>query len=178
MKPFYDPGVYRCKVQEQAWGKSGKDRNGNEQLVLKVLVVDKIEQWYDDAGQLQQEPASVRNSYERTIFLTFTTNNVEYIVAKLRHAGFSGTEFTELNLVGADVFCVCAHDSYQGQEREKWDLALPPRESKPLENDDNVARKVNALFGRALKENGSSTPIPKPPPVAASVSPADDDIPF
>lgn len=178
MAPFYEPGKYRVLVLEQAWDKA---KSGAEQLVFKIRVNAKIEDANDGTGETFD--AALAHNYERRIFLTFTENSIDYIVKKLRYAGFSGASFEELNLTGSELVAECQHDTRDGKTGEKWDLPWASA-SAPLKTDANIARKVNTLFGRALKGTGGAAATTAPPqrPLAGVAVTAgggdDDDIPF
>lgn len=148
MAPFYEPGKYRVLVLEQAWDKA---QSGADQLVLKFRVNAKIE----DDGSGETYEAVLSHNYERRIFLTFTENSIDYIVKKLRYAGFTGSSFEELSLAGAELVAECKHEARDNQQREKWDLPWAMA-SAPLKSDSSIARKVNTLFGRALKSGASA----------------------
>ena len=47
----------------------------------------------------------------------------------------------------------CDHEEYQGKLKERWSLAMPRGESKPVA-DDEIA-KLDSMFGDRLKEMAS-----------------------
>lgn len=157
--PFYEKGLYVCRVVQQGHGTS---KNGNPMILLGIephyLVL------HNPDGSEELELTTQR--YERTVRLVVATDDQkDYALLKLRHAGFVGTSFSELNLIGADVRCQCDHQPGQGEHAdrvyEQWDLQLPPRERQELEPlDKAAARKLDALFGRRLKAGGSQ-PAPR-----------------
>lgn len=171
MKPFYAPGRYNLTVIDQAWMES---RNGSDMLALKTRVESQVVEEYQD-GELVHREALVSQNYPRTIYIVFSQNNAEYAIAKLRHAGFTGRTFDELNLVGNKVIGVCTEGTYKNEPSEQWDLALPPRDGGPsLESKPGVTRKLNAMFGKLLND-GVSTPKPA---TGAAAPNSNDPIPF
>lgn len=178
MAPFYARGKYRCTVLEQAWDES---KSGNDMLVLRVKVNAAVLDRFNDAGDPDEEP--VPQSYTRTIRLTLTSNSIEMALKKLRHAGFNGSSFDDLQLVGKDVIAACDEETYENKLKERWDLALPPLTGSegraPLASKPGITRKLNALFGKQLRGDGTSSPrATAPATVTAGGGALDDDIPF
>lgn len=161
--PHYDKGRYLAEVVELGFQVAS---SGNPMIVLSVKPYAKIEG--QGEGETFDEVADI---YHRTIRLAVIDKTQDMVLAKLRYAGFQGTDFTELNLIGAVVRCTCNHDEYEGKQVEKWDLALPPRERQPVKNEPNLALKLNALFGKKLQSQDTR-------PHAETVYSPPGDIPF
>lgn len=151
MSVFYDEGFYVCRVTQQGHGES---KAGNPMITIGVEPTHVISKGPDGAEEL----CPVTQAYERTVRLVIANDEQkEYALLKLRYAGFVGDSFSKLNLVGEDVRCECKHQDgtgdHAGKTFENWDLMLPPRERTELiPIDGAAARKLDALFGRRLKE--------------------------
>jgi hypothetical protein len=156
--PFYQPGNYVCRVKQQG---SGESKAGNQMIIFEVEPTSKITQ--DSTGTDVLE--ACEQSYGRAIRLTLANDDQkEYALLKLRYAGFTGDSFSKLNLVDTDVRCVCDHKPGTGEHSDKtfenWDLMLPPRTGVALQPLDNAAtRKLDALFGRKLKDGATKQPV-------------------
>lgn len=176
MAVHYQEGQYLAVVKQQGFQESS---NGNPMI---VLVVKPYVQFIYPNGV--EEEDNIQDGYERTIRLVVTDNTKDFVLDKLRAAGFDGSSFRELELQGKSVRCRCSHDVNGDKEYESWDLVFT-RESKPVEPlDSAAARKLDAMFGSALKK----TPKPidtsnmKPSHAAAVAAQAplgtEDEVPF
>lgn len=184
----YERGIYQCQVMEHGWqqAKSGKDM-----LVFQVRPDYRI--LTDDAGneELEQVYDDPRGP-ERTLRIVIDPTNenmMDFALKKLRACGFEGTSFADLNLVGRDIRAICEEGEYNGRPKEDWDFYLPFRQSEIKPLDSAMSRKLDALFGRKLKETAAEKPKPQPaapsqPPTngepAETVPPnvPDDEVPF
>ena len=179
----YGDGKYHAQVMDVALGES---KNGNPQIVIKAKIISGLQ--LDSEGN--EQAISVSAQYDRTIYLTVTDKSKEMVLAKLRWAGWVGDKFETIahDLMGKGVRATCkieksqsSNEKYAGQDSEKWDLELPPLESKPLENHPAVAKKLNALFGKMLKDKPtgelSATPAAAALPAHGEPPPADE-VPF
>lgn len=172
--PFYDPGTYVCRVTQQGFGEAKS--TGNPMILIGIQPTSRILQAPDGVEELE----ACDQHYDRTVRLVIANDDQkEYAMLKLRNAGFLGDSFSQLNLEGADVRCECKHQNgtgeHAGKTFEQWDLQLPPRERTPMQPLDKTAtRKLDALFGKRLKEGA------RKPDVAAVASQAsdNDDVPF
>lgn len=166
--PFYAPGIYVCRVTQQGFGEAKS--SGNPMILIAVEPTHQVRNDPDGAEYLD----AVGQSYERTLRLVIANDDQkEYAMLKLRHAGFVGDSFAQLNLVDSDVRCKCEHKEgtgdHAGKTFEQWDLLLPPRDRVALQPlDKGAARKLDALFGKRLKEGA------KKPAAAAVASQSDD----
>ena len=182
--PFYSAGNYHVQIIDVALGESKTREDGgggNPQIVMKVKVISELT--IDSAGE--EQAVGIAAQYDRTIYLTVTDKSKEMVLAKLRLAGWTGDHFETVaaELLGHGCRANCKIESgkggkYDGQQVEKWDLELPPLESKPLENKPAVAKKLNALFGKMLKEKPTTATKPEAVPVVVGEQPPNDEIPF
>jgi hypothetical protein len=160
MAMHYQPGTYICEVLEQALVKAS---TGKPMFVFKVRVQSKVTMNHESGEELIEPQME---TYERTVRIVVNPNNpdsLEYAMKKLRHAGFTGTQFEQLNLTGARVRCKCEEGEYKGQPSENWDFELPGRSSsEPLENDPALNKTLNALFDRQLREPQAEKPAETP----------------
>jgi len=159
----YAEGDYVGECLETALSES---KSGKPMIVLKMQV-----QEYLPGGD--NPPIPEDRQYERTLYLVVDPDSEErreWVMKKLRHAGWTGTKFETLenDLTGKCFALRCTHQEnkqqgskYFGQMQEQWDLALPERESKPLQSKPALAKTLNALFGKTLKDTA-----PKPTPAA------------
>lgn len=188
----YERGEYVVRITEQGWTKTKAKEL--PMLVFQCLPVRYVVK--DEEGNEQfEEVYADANFPERTLRVVIDSENdkgMDYAMKKLRYAGFTGDSFTDLNLVGIECRATCEHGQYDGKDTENWELCLPPleRTSKPIDNA--VARRLDALFGKRLKD-GAVTPAAKPEPSRspepqsqpqqtvpddAGEPPFDDDVPF
>lgn len=182
--PFYAPGNYFGAIEEIGFDTS---KSGKDMIVVIVTVTDELPPGkydYDDAFP-------VANQYRRTIRMTIGDDrSLDYIMAKLRNAGWTGTSFAQIKeAIGNRCQLKCEHEEYQNSLSEQWDLMLPPR-NVSVEAAPDVAMKLDALFDRRLREQQAATaPAPaqrssnsgepdygNPPP--AGPNGKNDDIPF
>lgn len=183
MSVFYQQGRYRGRVTKQAMGETSK---GNPQFVLTFLVIGVYEG--DDLETCSQ-------SYERSVFRVINENTIKYVLEDLKQLGYTRDSFKFLdpsatnfhNFAGEEYDFVCDHETYEGKDREKWQLARDGSgfEVKPLASDK--MRKLDALFGKGLR---ASAPLASAPRGRAQSSaavaeddgppntPIDDDVPF
>ncbi len=173
---FYQPGRYQCVVTEQGFQES---KNGKPMIVFKVRVAGVVTEIVGANGEVVQNVSLVNQEYTRTVRLVIVEDkpeSLDYAMLKLRHAGFKGATLEELDMVGETIICECSAGEYQGQPSEDWNLPLPDQGGGPLQNDPNLARRMNAIFGRRLSVDQGAAPVAAPAaPAAASDS---DEIPF
>ncbi len=172
MKPHYEPGLYACDVISQAFSES---TGGHPQIELQFYVSARIENRAGADGVIRPVEVPVSERYARRLWLVVTPDGMDYVWKKLQHAGFTGQRFQDLDLEGARLPCQCKHETRKdGNLGERWDLPLPPREVAELKHDPSIANKLNALFGKQLRDQPASAARPAPAPAAGG----DDDIPF
>jgi len=179
MGVFYSEGDYSCIVKSQGieQSKTGKDMIVFEFRPEAILSRDEEGNDYLDG--------SIRADYDRTARIVLDPTNekmMEMNMKKLRYAGFKGATFADLDFVGKPVMFRCKYGSYNGKEVEQWEMPLPDRASqmKPLESKDR--RKLDALFGKHLKEGAKPKSDPKPKQETVPADDGDDEgdekIPF
>lgn len=134
---------------------------------------------------------------ERTVYLYLTDKALEMTSEILAHLGYDKDSLRWLdpkrdgyfNFVGKKCDLWCKHEEYQGEVREKWSISMPFAEATPL--DDKELRRLDALFGKAMKGkvkpsgNGILPGVPPEQRAAAGVGrpdptkpPTEDEIPF
>lgn len=176
MAAYYEPGTYLCEVLAQGFEES-KTVPPKPMLVFNIRVMSKITK--DPEGNDDYEPCI--ENYERSVRLVLGGKDPEkmkdFAMRKLRYAGFDGDNFSDFALVGHEVRCQCKESEYKGSTSEQWDFALPPSESNPPKPLDNAAaRKLNALFGKLLKDGAKTKEtVPSTQPVGDV---PDDEVPF
>jgi len=179
-QPEYKEGNYVAKVVDQAFTET---REKKKPMIVQRVTINNL---LVDAGTKFEELQNLANHYERKIHLVINHDSdkaMEFLLKKLRYAGFEKPSFRDFNLAGSTVRCTCSHD-LSSEYPENWDLMLPPRESTPLVHDPKLSKKMDALFGKALKEpitNSAESPIEtdvEPPREDAPILPPDDEVPF
>jgi hypothetical protein len=159
----YVRGAYKAEVIAQGLGTS---KAGNPQFWIQAKILESID-----------DPTLVVEQYDRTIFWSITEGTIEFVCEKLERLGFKGDSFRLLDpnvpnhhsFVGQVVDLFCKLETYDGKEREKWDLSRGvlsgPPNVEPL--GDAAARQLDALFGRKLKERTRGAAV-KPQGVPAA----------
>lgn len=160
MPAYYDRGKYRVKVVDQKLGENSKG-NPEIQLVVQPLGI------YAADGQV----STMHFPYTRTIFLVLTEGTIGtadqpgWVLLTLQYMGFNGKSFGDLDgswkCVGNEYDAICAHEEYEGKEREKWSIHRPASAGqgvahKPLEKKG--LRALDAKFGKVLKAVVNNTP--------------------
>jgi hypothetical protein len=87
-----------------------------------------------------------------------------YSLKKLRHAGWQGGGMVGMDLTGNTAELVSKEEEYQGQIREKWDLAFPPREETQV--SDSAALAIDAILQSApidISQAAQAAPVPTAP---------------
>lgn len=196
-KVYYEMGRYWGRVTHQ---KLGKTKNGNPQLVISFLVLGKINAM-DPEGDL----LAVSQQYERTVFRVITENTIEWVEQDLDKLGWTGTDWSQfdetnphcVSFVGTELAFSCKHEPHfeTKEPREVWSVSQesPGMAVTPLEPSE--LRKLNTMFGKALKERKPPSPkaeSPRKSPEPTSATPpktltpdevkaelaAADDVPF
>lgn len=182
MTTFYQPGRYWGKITEQAIGKTS---NGNPQIVLRFLVLGRI-----NPANPEGDLLPVESQMERTFYRVITEKTIDFVMQDLETLGFSGTSFSQLDpnhessqdLTGKELEWSCSHESYQDDMKERWHLARSGVVVQPLESKE--LRKLDAMFGKQLKAGASKKPNDKPQDESGRKVPEpvneteSDDIPF
>jgi len=189
MSGFYQEVPHVCRVTEQGWTET-KKLPKRPMIILKVRPTHEIRK--DPAGgdELHQITSGEYDEYVRVLVDASSEVVMDLALKKLRYAGFMGDSFADLNLVGADVRCNNTHRPYNGVVRDGFELMLPPHDGEFQPMDAKVARTLDTLFGRRLKEKITNGPAEqatdtnrKRQAVPANdglpdTPPTDDEIPF
>jgi len=171
MAQFYGEGAYIGKVNAQGFGESKEKKTPFFFLNVQVEA-------YEDGSPVEK-------SYERTVECYLTDKTLEMFTEILKALGYEWRNgFGDIdpsnpqhhNFVGQEVALWCKHDG----DYEKWQISRPPG-GKQIEQLDSVAvRKLDNLFGKAMK-GGSTTSAPRPA-AARQAAPAfqadSSDVPF
>jgi hypothetical protein len=192
----YNEGLYLCEITTTALqlSKGGKQRADGTvtqpapMIVIRFKVLERIDTTRPDRPYIP-----VDAQYERTVYMLVPEKpeDQDKLVARLRYAGWTGMRFEELETLEtkhAQFWVKHKDGEYNGKAtvNEEWSLALPQRESKPLNDDPRLAKKLNALLGGKLKAAMPVAPQPHWAPEPETVPPAgepftpneDDDVPF
>jgi hypothetical protein len=148
----YAKARYSAEILEQGFERS--PAKGTPFFFLKVRILSR----YDDQGQLQDCP-----QYERE-YRQYLVSEVSFNILKgaLKTLGYEVNSLLELdpgspdhvNLVGRKIDMICDLETYQGRQRERWDI---PRVREKL--DLEGLRALDDKFGRLLgggKEEGKA----------------------
>ena len=179
MAIVFSQGVYTGVVKEAVLTESS---TGTPTVAVKFTVTH-----FGDG-----EKEAVPRELDRTAYHYITEKSVEFTAKALRSLGYEGDNFRGLEepgcLVGVDGLFYCKHEVYNGEEKEKWSIASGGGESEIKPLDQAKARKLDALFGKALasapKRVGtppapSRASVPKStPPETGDWQPTDDSVPF
>lgn len=180
--PFYPVGAYTGRVVRQSLGVS---KNDKPQFTLTCQIIEGVDQF----GSVYP----VEQSYERTIYIYFSDSpkGMEIVLKQLAVLGFDKTSLKFLSpdtpgfvdFTGQDVPLYCKHEEYEGEEREKWSISTPRDTPATKPVDSSAIRKLDALYGKGLKEIAAgkkpSEPVKQPAGVRDGFEvPPGDDIPF
>ena len=113
-----EAGKYLVEVMDHGWFKSDRrERHPTIAIQFKTLFM------YNDAGE--PEPCL---EVVRTFYQAFTEEDREVGLYNMKAVGFVHEDLAKFNpeeegapnLIGNKFEIVCAHDSYEGDVREKW----------------------------------------------------------
>lgn len=182
--PYYQRGDYKFRVSEQGFSET---ESGTAYFFLRGVPILHIVEGVEYACERQ---------FEREITLYLSDAAVDYAVEKLRHLGWQGDKFSELDpmspnavtWIGQEIDVYCKHEPGRKDKNalfESWQLPWsdkkPDGSAKPPKpkSDARVASKLDAMFGRKLKESSTKPSAPKPPPPRVNNAPmVGDEIPF
>lgn len=178
---MYAQGIYLGTLKEQGITES------KEKKTPQVYTKWTIQQHFNGT-----EFVPCDECWDRSIFWAVTPKTVDFVIEKLERLGFTGTGFECFSpespnfqdLSGVEAKLVCSHDLYQGEPRERWELARDGQKVEQAGGD--VLDKLNSMFGRKLSEkfgakrqtvsNGVSASQARKAVTAAAKG--DEDIPF
>lgn len=175
--PFYEVGRYRARLG----GHAVVEKPAGPQLVLKFRILGV----YDNTGQVVD-----CTGYERTFYRVMNDNTMKFAVDELKALGFSAAKFADLDPSSEDAF------SFDGLEVDMWCSHRPDKDGNVRENwapakqggsseiegkrvEKSALRKLDSMFGKALK--GNQPPARREPQPAAALAQqgvSDDDVPF
>jgi len=176
-KTQLQPGLYQANIVSQQMGET---KTGKPQFILTVSVTARV---------ISDSQVSPIESVDRTIYMVITDNTVPYVVRDLRSIGFRSDSWAMLdpdipgyhNFNSVTLTVNCEHSVWKDKKNEKWSI-YSERETKKLPPDG--IRKLDAMFGRALKEppqTATQAPVAAPEvaevAAVAAVAPSGD-VPF
>lgn len=154
---YYEPGIYDCQIMGQGFDESSQKKTPFFWINVSVNA-DGFE------------------SYDREVRMYLTDGTIERALARLKQLGWDGSSFKSLEpggncqLAGTIVTLECKHeDGY-----ERWDFPAPAGGGSS-EHQDGVARKLDALFGKAL---GKTKPTETVDEMIANAGDEKDAVPF
>lgn len=145
----YQQGLYVCEVVEVA---DTTSQAGNDVSAFKVRPTHRV---------VDDELLGVDDSWERTIWLTWTEKAAPISYDKLRQAGLIGDDYHAL--VGQSIRCRCTHEPDRrdpnGDLQERWDF----ESQREIEHDPAVHDRIRQRLGRlAAKDEPPRTPQDNP----------------
>ena len=165
MTAFYQPGIYECIVQSQGFGESKEKKTPYFFLAFSPV---------------KHNGREVESPYERELKMWLTDKTVERAIGQLRGLGWGGSSFADLepgghSFRGVNLTLTCTHnaDGY-----EDWELPAPS--SGTSQQTPGVTKRLDALFGRELKNGAGTAPVrpqASSPSAPVEVVP-DGDVPF
>ena len=152
MGAYYPQGVYLGRVVRQELGESSK--KGTPQFVVTFQILEARDNFGDSTRVA---------SHERSVYIYLTEKSMPIALEALKVLGYRGTKISSLgdaDFTGKEVELYCKHEDYEGEARERWNISTPreQKESKPV--DPAALRKLDALFGKALKSQAVVEPQP------------------
>ena len=159
----YAEGLYECIIRDQGFDESREKRTPC--FWLRFVPV-------------KSNGHHVDQDYEREVKLWLTDKTICQVVERLRTMGWTGSSFKDLepggfSFEGTNVQLRCFHSEVNGKVYENWEF--PPPATPGSENKSTVAKKVDALFGKALKAKATNASTSANP---ASTVDDDDAVPF
>lgn len=145
-------GLYHSTLKK---GVTSKAKSGNPQMCLTFEVTHS---WNGEGWDDMMRPI------ERSVFLSLTDAAWPYSEEKLTRLGFNGN-FESPDFTETEADLECKIESYQGKDKEKWDLAGGGSfEPEPAPKD--VTRTLSA------KWKAKGKPVTSPPPAGRPKAPA------
>lgn len=173
---YFDPGKYLVEISSQGFDESKDKKTPFFWLTFVPLGMINIE---DPDGNLI--PC---NEYEREIRLWFTERATPYTIRRLRELGWLGSSLAELepggghSFVGKTVRLSCSHRNDGDKIYDVWEFP-PIGGGGNSENNSEVARKLDALFGGELVKTATAPAQSAGGQHAATASaPPDEELPF
>lgn len=165
---FYQQGLYECLICGQGFDESKEKKTPYFWLKFQPFRCDGVD---------------VSGMYDREVLLYLTDATIERAVEHLRRLGWEGSDWAELepqgscSFEGRTVTLRCMHEQAGDKVYEKWEFPLGSVTNS--QHKSGISRKLNALFGKNVK-NGQKKQSNKKAAEAAAVadSTEEDDIPF
>ena len=158
---YYAPGTYDCQIVDQGFDVSKEKKTPFLWLSFQPAAL----------VNLDGSTVDCTEHYDREVRMYLTEKTVERHIQRLRDIGFTGSSFKDLepggtcNLAEKVASIECKHeDGY-----ERWDFPAPSGGGLSSEHKDGVARKLDALFGKALKGSASQAPVTEPEPDSGDI---------
>jgi hypothetical protein len=159
MSAFYEQGLYSGECVGQFTGTSS---GGTPYFALKFKIIARI---------VSEQEVRVEQS-ERTVYMYLSDKAAPYTVEAIRHLGYDRDSLRFIdpnvdsffNFAGIVTDLWCKVEDYQGDTKEKWSISTPRAPVEPL--DDKEMRRLDALFGKALRGVVPSASAPTPPVAA------------
>ncbi len=181
---YYEPGNYVFRITKQGWTEA---KDGKPMLVFDgypTHLVRKDPEGNEVLEEVYEDPQ--RPDRRLQLYIDSSRDDImDFVMKKLRHAGFEGDSFADLNLLNTDIRATCKEDEYKSKPTENWDFALPPLERGEVnELDSGMNRKLDTLFGKRLKGgkpkqvDAEPQPVDEQQPEPVATPTANDDVPF
>lgn len=175
---YYERGEHVVRIESQGWTETKE--KGHPMLVFEALPLQRVTKDHEGNEQFEEVCADA-NFPTRTLRVVVDASSeqsMEFALKKLRYAGFDGDSFADLDLRGVECRAICDHTQYKGKDRENWDFALPPLERGAVNDlDRSTARRLDAIFGKRLKEGAKPAPTPAARQPEPSSQPAQQTVP-
>lgn len=184
MGTYYEQSEYWCEIVDHGLSEA---KTGTHQLFVKFKVLGRV-----NASDPEKYDAD-EQQYERIMYQAITAKSVEIALDKLEALGFTGTAWSEFDranpdsqdLVGNSIKMYCKHETYNGEQKERWDISRGGGNRM----DAEATSKLDSLFGKELRARTQAKPkqpAPNPPPIDSPEATADavtetaagGDIPF
>lgn len=114
------------------------------------------------------------NTVDRRVFLSLSDRAWSYTEKKLKALGFEG-DFGTMEF-GSEVHdqgiaLNCAHDEYEGETKEKWDIADWGGGAGAERAPEDKLRRLNAKWRNDNQQPAQPAGAPSPPPTSRSSTP-------
>ena len=169
MSASYKGGLYvgECTGQLTGQGETGKK---TPYFALKFSIVARVEN--------EQEVAC--DWGERTVYLYLSEATLPFTTDILAHLGYDKDSLKYLDpnqqgffdFTGKRCDLWCKLEEYNRSMKEKWSVSMPRPPVAPIE--DKELRRLDSLFGKAIRARRGPPTASQPTPAAAPASSADE----
>ena len=145
----YDTGKYLCEVIGQGFGELPNEKK-TPYFFLEVKPLGLINPSDPDGALLYCD------DFPRTANMFLTEAATPYTIDRLRSLGWNGTSFKDIEPTGSHSFAgqrielVCTHDTKGDKTYDRFDFPMMGGGAS-AESDPSIARKMDALYGKALQ---------------------------